>query len=188
MDQSVPRPLVVAIGARAPQIDPGAWIAPTASIVGDVTLASGASVWYGAVLRADTASVMVGHDTNIQDGAVLHADPGYPCQLGDGVTVGHGAVVHGAKVGSGSLVGMGARILNGARIGERCMVAAGALVPEDFDCPPGVLLVGTPAKVRRELNESEFAMLAENAAEYAENAQRHRASLERPRAEPGRGV
>ena len=171
-------PLVVAIEKRTPAVDPDAWVAPTAAVVGAVTLGPGASVWYGAVLRADDEVVTVGRDSNIQDGAVLHADAGFPCRLGDGVTVGHGAIVHGAVIGSGSLVGMGARVLNGARIGERCMIAAGALVPEGFTAPDGVLVIGAPAKVRRDLSVEEFQLLEEAAEEYVANARRHRRCLE----------
>lgn len=184
MEQPVHQPLVIGVGGREPSVDPAAWIAPTASVVGAVTLDAGASVWYGAVLRADDEKVTVGRDTNVQDGAVLHADPGFPCTLGDRVTVGHGAIVHGAAVGGGSLVGMGARVLNGASIGERCMVAAGALVPEGFTAPPGVLVVGAPAKVRRDLRDSEFELLRDTAAEYAANARRHRDRFE---PKPGAG-
>lgn len=178
MDQPLRQPFVTGIGSRTPVIDDDAWVAPTASVVGEVTLAAGASVWYGAVLRADDEVVSVGRDSNVQDGAVLHADPGFPCTLGDRVTVGHGAIVHGATIGSGSLVGMGARVLNGATIGERCMIAAGALVPEGFIAPPGVLVIGAPAKVRRELEESDLDLLRETAEEYAANGRRHRAWLE----------
>lgn len=181
MNHTPRQPLVVAIEARAPAIDPEAWVAPTAAVVGGVTMGPGASVWYGAVVRADDEVVTIGRNTNIQDGAVLHADPGYPCRLGDAVTVGHGAIVHGASIGTGSLVGMGSRVLNGARIGERCIIAAGALVPEGFTAPDGVLIVGAPAKVRRELNDEDFRLLAETAEEYAANARRHRRCLE-----PGR--
>lgn len=184
MDRPLPQAFVTGIESRTPLIDEDAWVAPTASVVGEVSLGAGASVWYGAVLRADEEVVTVGRDTNIQDGAVLHADPGFPCTIGDRVTVGHGAIVHGATVGSGSLVGMGARVLNGATIGERCMIAAGALVPEGFTAPPGVLVVGAPAKVRRELNESDLDLLRETAEEYATNGRRHRAWLEQGTARP----
>lgn len=178
MNDPTREPLVVAIESRTPAIDSEAWVAPTAAIVGAVTLGPGASVWYGAVLRADNEEVTVGRDTNIQDGAVLHADPGFPCRLGDAVTVGHGAIVHGASIGRGSLVGMGARVLNGARIGERCMIAAGALVPEGFTAPDGVLVIGAPAKARRELTADDLRMLEETAEEYAANARRHRRCLQ----------
>ena len=184
MDHPPPHPFVTGIESRNPVIDKDAWVAPTASVVGEVTLGAGASVWYGAVLRADDEVVSVGRDTNVQDGAVLHADPGFPCKLGDGVTVGHGAIVHGATVGSGSLVGMGARVLNGATIGERCMIAAGALVPEGFTAPPGALLLGAPAKVLRELGDSDLELLRETAAEYAANARRHRGWLQQRASSP----
>ncbi len=178
MNHASREPLVVAIENRRPAIDPEAWMAPTAAIVGSVVLGPGSSVWYGAVVRADDEEVMVGRNTNIQDGAILHSDPGYPCRLGDAVTVGHGAIVHGATIGTGSLVGMGSRVLNGARIGERCLIAAGSLVPEGFTAPNGVLVVGSPAKVRRELNDDDLRLLEETAEEYAANAGRHRRWLE----------
>lgn len=174
------QPLIAAIGDRRPAVDPDAWVAPTASVVGAVSLGPGSSVWYGAVLRGDGDDITVGSDTNVQDGAVLHADPGFPCRLGAGVTVGHGAVVHGAAIGSGSLVGMGARVLNGAAIGKDCLVAAGALVPEGFEAPDRSLVVGVPAKVRRELSDDEVADLAVNAEEYVANARRHARSLGQP--------
>ncbi len=178
MDRHQRHAFVTGIESRTPTIDEDAWVAPTASVVGEVSLGAGASVWYGAVLRADDEVVTVGRDSNIQDGAVLHADPGFPCVIGDRVTVGHGAIVHGATIGSGSLVGMGARVLNGATIGERCMIAAGALVPEGFTAPPGVLVIGAPAKVRRELDASDLELLGEAADEYVANGRRHRAWLE----------
>lgn len=178
MTPNAREPLVVAIGTQTPVIHPEAWVAPTASLVGAVALGSGASVWYGAVVRADDADVSVGRDTNIQDAAVLHADPGFPCSLGEAVTVGHGAIVHGASIGSGSLVGMGSTVLNGAEIGQRCIVAAGALVPEGFVAPDGVLVIGAPAKVRRELTADEMRQLEQTARDYAANARRHRRALE----------
>lgn len=174
MDHDAPRPFVSALEGRVPTVDDDAWIAPTASVVGEVSLGAGSSVWYSAVLRADDEVVTVGAGSNVQDGAVLHADPGYPCVLGDGVTVGHGAIVHGATIGAGSLVGMGARVLNGATIGENSLVAAGALVPEGFAVPSGVLVLGAPAKVRRELDEEELGMLRETAEDYVAKARRHR--------------
>ncbi|MGH3384761.1 MAG: gamma carbonic anhydrase family protein [Nocardioidaceae bacterium] len=187
MNRSSHEPLVVAIDDRAPTIDPTAWVAPTASVVGAVTLGPGASVWYGAVVRADDEDVSVGRDSNVQDGAVLHADAGFPCRIGDAVTVGHGAIVHGATIGAGSLVGMGSRVLNGARIGDRCMIAAGALVPAGFTAPDGVLVIGSPAQVRRELGDADLALLVETAAEYAANARRHRRCLEDELSSGGEG-
>ena len=166
-------PLITAVGDRSPTIDDTGWVAPSASIVGAVTLGPGSSVWYGAVLRADGDEIVIGRDSNVQDGAILHADPGFACRVGDGVTIGHGAIVHGARVGSGSLVGMGARLLNGADVGEQCLVAAGALVPEGFSAPDGSLVVGVPARVRRQLERDEIRELAVNAEEYAANARLH---------------
>jgi carbonic anhydrase/acetyltransferase-like protein (isoleucine patch superfamily) len=144
----------VATRLAEPTIDDGAWVAPGAIIVGDVRIARGASVWYGCVLRSDIvdAPIVVGEDTNIQDGSVLHIDFGKPCVVGARVTVGHRAVIHGATVGDGCLVGMGSVVLSGAKIGEGSVVAAGAVVRENFEVPPGVVVAGVPAKVRVELD------------------------------------
>lgn len=177
MTQQSHVPLIAPLDSRVPEIDEGAWVAPMAVVVGAVSVGAGASIWYGAVLRADDEIVSVGRDTNIQDGAVLHADPGYPCRLGDGVTVGHSAVVHGATVGTGTLVGMGSRVLNGAHIGERCLIAAGALVPEGFCAPDGVLILGSPARIRRELTPDELADIARTAEDYRLSARRHREAM-----------
>ncbi|PSK85964.1 carbonic anhydrase/acetyltransferase-like protein (isoleucine patch superfamily) [Murinocardiopsis flavida] len=166
--------LVLPMAGAAPAVPDSAWVAPGAVLVGAVTLGDEASVWYTAVLRADGDAIAVGRGSNVQDGAVLHADPGYPVRIGDDATVGHRAIVHGATVGDGTLIGMGAILLNGAEIGAGCLVAAGSLIPEGFTAPPGVLLVGAPAKVRRELTEEEAADLASNAADYRRNAARHR--------------
>lgn len=168
-------PLVRAIDGAEPKIADSAWVAPGAVVIGAVTLGPETSVWYTAVVRADDAEVRIDQGSNVQDGAVLHADPGLPVHIGTDCTIGHRALVHGATVGSGTLVGMGAIILNGAEIGAGCLVAAGSLIPEGFTAPGGVLLMGAPAKVRRELTPGEAADLAANARDYRRSAARHRA-------------
>ncbi|MFI9823468.1 gamma carbonic anhydrase family protein [Streptomyces sp. NPDC052013] len=166
--------LITGIGGREPKVDPGAFVAPTASVIGDVTLEAGASVWYGAVLRGDVESISVGADANVQDNCTVHADPGFPVRIGARVSVGHNAVVHGATVEDDCLVGMGATVLNGAVIGAGSLVAAQALVPQGMVVPPGSLVAGVPAKVRRELSEEERQGVTLNGTMYAELAKVHR--------------
>ena len=173
-------PLVFGIEQRQPAIDAGAWIAPTATVIGSVTMQTGASIWYGAVIRADDEIITIGRNSNVQDGSVLHADAGFPCIVEDGVTVGHGVIAHGCTIGADSLIGMGSSILNGTRIGKGCLVAAGTLVPEGFESPDDVLILGVPAKVRRALTPEERELLGESAEEYVANARRHRLNLQRP--------
>ncbi|MDV3456898.1 gamma carbonic anhydrase family protein [Sphingomonas sp. HF-S4] len=155
------------LGGQQPQIAPDAWVAPSADLIGDVHLAELASVWFGAVIRADNTPIRVGARTNVQDGAMLHSDPGAPCMLGDDVTVGHHAILHGCTIGDRTLIGMGATILNRAVIGEDCLVGAGALVTEGKTFPPGHLIVGSPAKAIRPLDNMQKAMLKASATLYA---------------------
>ena len=166
-------------GDAFPEVAPSAWVAPGAYVIGDVHLGEESSVWYGAVLRGDTEPIRVGARTNIQDGCVLHADPGYPATVGDDCVVGHNAIVHGCEIESGCLVGMGATILNGAKVGEGSIVAAGAVVPEGKEFPPRSLIVGIPAKRVKDLSEEQTADIARGVREYVERAASHRASLER---------
>jgi carbonic anhydrase/acetyltransferase-like protein (isoleucine patch superfamily) len=151
---------------QTPDIAPDAWAAPNATLVGAVTLASEASVWFGAVLRADGDSITIGAGSNVQDGCVLHADPGFPLRVGAGVSIGHNAVVHGCVVEDGALVGMGAVVLNGARVGAGSLVAAGTVVLEGTDVPPRSLVAGVPGKVRRELSDEEVQGLQGTASRY----------------------
>src|SRR4051812_1784746 len=146
-----------------PDVDPTAYVAPTATLIGRVTVGAGASVWFGAVMRGDTDDLVLGERSNLQDNAVVHADPGSPAIIGAGVSVGHGAVVHGCRIGDGSLIGMNATVLNRAVIGAQSLIAAGAVVLEDTVIPPRSLVAGVPAKVRRELTDDEVAALARNA-------------------------
>jgi carbonic anhydrase/acetyltransferase-like protein (isoleucine patch superfamily) len=144
---------------RRPRIDPSAFVAPGAVVAGDVELGPQASVWFGAVIRGDSDAVRIGARTNIQDGAVLHTDPGKPCVVGEDCVIGHRAVVHACTVGRGSLIGMGAIVLSGAEIGEESLVGAGALVPEGRRHGPRSLLVGSPARLVRELTDEDVERL-----------------------------
>lgn len=166
-------------GDTFPQFSESAWIAPGAYVIGDVYLGEESSVWYGAVLRGDTEPIRIGARTNVQDGCVLHADPGFPAIVGEGCVVGHNAIVHGCEIGDNSLVGMGATILNGAKIGEGSIVAAGAVVPEGREFPPRSLIVGIPAKRVGDVSEEQAADIARGASEYVERAASHRRSLQR---------
>ncbi|MBF6236558.1 gamma carbonic anhydrase family protein [Nocardia otitidiscaviarum] len=164
----------IRLGEHEPQIDESAWIAPNATVAGRVKLGVEVSVWYSAVLRGDMDDISVGERTNIQDGCVLHADPGFPCTVGAGVSVGHNAILHGCTVGDDVLVGMGATVLNGAVIGSGSLIAANALIPEGAQIPPNSLVAGVPGKVRRELGEQELERIKLNAAVYLHNTNLHR--------------
>ena len=153
------------------------FIAPDAHVIGDVTLGEDVGVWFGAVLRGDRDTITVGARTNIQEGAMLHVDPGFPLAIGAGCTIGHHAIVHGCTIGDNTLIGMGATVLNGARIGPNCLVGAGALVTEGKDFPEGSLIIGAPAKAVRQLDEATLAGLKRSAETYVENARRFRGGL-----------
>ena len=168
-----------AINGAEPSFGPGAWAAPSADLVGDVRLGARASVWFGAVLRGDNTPLILGEETNFQDGAVGHSDAGFPLTIGARVTVGHQAILHGCTVADDCLIGMGARILNGASIGPECIVGAGALVTEGKRFERGTLIVGAPARVMRQLTDEERQLLRASAAHYAEKAQRYAAELRR---------
>ena len=173
---NLPRNLLTFDG-KSPQVDPDAWIAPTAMVIGDARLAADSSVFYGAVVRADRTSISLGARSNLQDLVAVHADPGYPAIIGAGVTVGHGAILHGCTIEDGCLIGMGAIILNGAVIGAESLVAAGALVVGGFQVPPRSLVAGSPAKVRRELTADELLANRENADRYVLLARQHRSAV-----------
>ncbi|MEM1025764.1 MAG: gamma carbonic anhydrase family protein [Myxococcota bacterium] len=153
------------------------FVAPDAQVMGKVELGAGASVWYGCVLRGDNEWIRIGDESNVQDGSVLHTDPGCPIDIGARVTVGHKVVLHGCRIGEGSLIGMGSIILNHAEIGPRCIVGAGSLVTERKSFPEGSLVMGTPAKVVRTLRDHELQLLEASALHYVENGRRHRQSL-----------
>ncbi len=160
----------------------GHFVAANATLIGHVILEARASVWFNAVLRGDSEPITIGAGSNVQDGAVMHTDPGYPLTLGEGVTVGHMAMLHGCTVGAHSLIGINAVVLNGARIGQRCLIGAGALIPEGREIPDGSLVIGSPGKVKRALTPEEIDGLRHSAASYVAKAARYRAGL---RAEEG---
>ena len=161
------------IDGIGPTLGHGAWVAPSADLIGDVRLGARASVWFGAVIRADNTPIILGDQTNFQDGAVGHSDPGAPLTIGARVTVGHQAILHGCTVEDEALIGMGARILNGAVIGSQCIVGAGALVTECKQFAPRSLIVGSPARVVRQLTDEQVALLAVSAAHYSDKAARY---------------
>lgn len=164
---------------RVPTLGEGAWAAPSADLIGDVRLGARSSVWFGAVVRADNTPILIGEESNLQDGAVGHSDPGAPLTIGARVTIGHQAVIHGCTIADNCLIGMGARILNGAMLGSGCLVGAGALITEGKSFEEGGLIVGVPARLVRPLNHSEKAAIRLSAAHYAEKAARYAASLQR---------
>lgn len=165
---------------RPNQIHSTAWLAPSAIIVGDVTLAEECSVWFNASLRGDMEAILIGPRTNIQEGAIFHADPGFPAIVGANVTIGHGAIVHGARVGDSAIIGMRATLLNGATIGPNSLVGAGALVTEGKSFPPGVLILGSPAKIVRELTPEEIEHNKVVAAVYVKRARAFRHNITLP--------
>ena len=162
--------LLLDYGASRPEIDPDAWVAPGAVVIGAVRLRARCSVWYGAVVRADGDRIELGEGSNLQDGCVMHTDPGFPLVVGSGVSIGHRAVLHGCTVEDDVLIGMGAVLLNGSRVGRGSLVAAGAVLLEGTAVPPGSLVAGVPGKVRRDLTPDELVSVRDNASGYVERA------------------
>jgi carbonic anhydrase/acetyltransferase-like protein (isoleucine patch superfamily) len=173
---------VYQLGEHRPDIAESAWVAESAQVIGRVTLGEQVSVWFNAVLRGDSEQLSIGDGCNIQDGSVLHADTGFPLRLSENVTVGHQVMLHGCTVGENSLIGIGAVVLNGARIGKNCLVGAGALVTEGKEFPDGSLIVGSPAKVLRELSPQQIEGLRASAVHYMSNAARYAAELKKIKA------
>ena len=163
----------------SPHLAEEAWVAETATVIGNVEMAQGSSVWFGAVVRGDNETIKIGKNTNIQDNSVLHSDPGSPLHIGEGVTVGHKVMLHGCKIGNNSLVGIGATILNGAVIGENCLIGAHALITEGKVIPDGSMVMGAPGKVVRELSPQQIMMLKASADVYVKNSQRFKSGLKR---------
>ncbi len=161
-----PAPQRISFRGSVPSVDPTAWIAPSATVIGAASIGARSGVFYGAVVRADTSTISVGEGSNLQDGVVVHADAGFPATIGSGVSVGHRAVLHGCTVQDHCLIGMGAVVLNGAVVGAGSMVAAGAVVLEGAQIPPGSLVAGIPGKVRRQLTAEEQAGIVGNAERY----------------------
>lgn len=163
--------------ARAETAGDDCWIAPNASLIGRVIVEKDASIWFNAVLRGDNEPIRVGAGANVQDGCVLHTDPGFPLTIGPRVTVGHMVMLHGCTIGAGSLIGIGAIILNGATIGENCLIGAGALIPEGKEIPDGSMVVGAPGKVIRKVGEKEQAVLDGACQSYMDKYKRYRDGL-----------
>jgi len=170
----MPEPLIVPIRGRAPSLHAESWVAPNASLIGQVNLGARASVWYGATLRAEAEPIEIGAGTNIQDGVTIHVDPGFPVRVGANVSVGHNAVLHGCEIEDGCLIGMGAVILNGAKIGAGSLIAASALVPQGFVVPPRSLVAGVPGRTRRDLSDAEVTHNRNNAQVYQALIELHR--------------
>ncbi len=162
-----------------PRLADSAWVADSAQVMGNVELGADCSIWFGAIIRGDTEVIKIGQGTNIQDASVLHADIGMPLTVGDHVTVGHQVMLHGCTIGDGSLIGIGAVVLNGAKIGKGCIVGAGALVTEGKEFADGSMILGSPAKVVRELGAEQQAALKLSALHYVENAHRFRVGLKK---------
>lgn len=165
--------MIGSFGDNSPRVADTAWVADSATVIGDVALADGVGVFYSAVVRGDMATISIGENSNVQDGAVLHADPGMPLTVGERVSIGHNAVLHGCTVGSDVLVGMGATVLNGAVIGDGSLIAANALVPQGMEIPPGSMVAGVPAKIRRELSDAERQSVSGNGLVYVELTKAH---------------
>ena len=170
---------IYALDDRKPVLPPDGryWIAPSATLIGDVVIAEDVGIWFGAVLRGDNERLTIGARSNIQEGVTLHTDAGFPCTIGEDCTVGHNAILHSCTIGNGSLIGMGAIVLNGAKIGAHCLVGAGALVTENKTFPDGMLIVGSPAKAVRELDEKTIAALMSSAERYVANWRRYARGL-----------
>ena len=165
------------IGKLSPVIPKSCFIAPNASVIGNAILDENASVWFNVVIRADTAQVKIGKNSNIQDGSILHVDEGFPITIAQNVTVGHKAMLHGCSIGEGSLIGINAVVLNGAKVGKNCLVGANALVTENMLIPDGSLVLGSPAKVKKPLDEKTKTMMAEGSEHYVQNNHHYKAEL-----------
>ena len=170
---------VYALGDAAPTFpENGAfWIAPGAQVMGNVTLAEDVSIWFNAVLRGDNEPITIGRGSNVQDGAVFHTDPGFPLVVGENVTVGHMALLHGCSVGDGTLVGMGAMVMNGAKVGKGCLIGANAMVTEGKEIPDGSMVLGSPGKIVRTLDEAAIKMIGRGAKVYQDRHRQYRSDL-----------
>ncbi|MFK7744932.1 MAG: gamma carbonic anhydrase family protein [Roseobacter sp.] len=166
-----------ALGAHTPQVHADTWIAPDANLIGQVVLEAGASVWFGATIRADHEEIRIGRGSNVQENCVFHIDDGYPLAIGVDCTIGHKVMLHGCTIGDNSLIGMGATVLNGAKIGKNCLIGAGALITENKVIPDGSLVMGVPGKVVRELDAAGIESLTQSARHYQENMRRFKDEL-----------
>lgn len=167
------------LGDVRPRIDESAYLTDSATVIGDVTLKANSSLWYGVTIRGDTEPITIGENSNIQEGTVMHTDKGYPLTVGDNVTVGHQAMLHGCTIGDGSLIGIQAVVLNGAKIGRNCLVGAGALVTEGKEFPDNSLIIGSPAKAVRTLTDEQLEGLKKSADIYVQRAKNYRQNLKR---------
>jgi len=154
--------------------DDNFWIAPNASVIGDVILERDTSIWFNAILRADNEPITIGEGSNVQDGAIIHTDPGYACNSGKKVTVGHMAMLHGCSIGDGSLIGIGSVVLNGAKIGKNCIIGSKALVTEGMDVPDGSMVLGIPGKIKKTLTEEEQSVVPLGADHYIDNNKKYK--------------
>ena len=165
------------LNAKIPQVDPSAWVAPDANVIGNVILERKTSVWFGATLRGDNELIKIGAGSNIQENVVIHTDIGYPLRIGENCTIGHKVILHGCEIADTSLIGMGAIVLNGAKIGTNCLIGAGALITENKVIPDNSLVVGSPGKVVREVTEEEKKAVAENTKHYQDNWKKYSKSI-----------
>ena len=159
---------------KVPEVDPDAWVAPNASIIGKVKLEKNSSIWFNAVLRGDIELITIGENSNIQDGSVLHTDPGYPLSVGKGVTVGHMVMLHGCQISNDSLIGIGSIILNNAKIGKNCIIGANSLITENKIIPDNSLVVGSPGRVLRKVTEEEIKAIIENGQHYVNTSKKYK--------------
>lgn len=169
--------MIYELDGIAPELAPTAWVAPDANLIGKVILEDGASVWFGSTLRGDNEWIRIGKGSNVQESSILHTDMGFPLTVGENCTIGHRAMLHGCTIGDGSLIGMGATILNGAKIGKGCLIGACALITEGKEIPDGSLVMGSPGRVVRTLDEEAMRRLLRSAEGYQANAERFRAGL-----------
>ncbi|NQZ88465.1 MAG: gamma carbonic anhydrase family protein [Colwellia sp.] len=169
--------MIYQLGELSPKISKSCFIAPNASVIGNVELAENSSIWFNVVIRADLAQVKIGRNSNIQDGCVLHVDEGFPINIAENVTIGHKVMLHGCSIGEGSLVGINAVVLNGAKIGKNCLVGANALVTENMVIPDGSLVLGSPAKVIKQLDEKTKKMIEEGATHYVHSNHKYTKEL-----------
>jgi len=167
------------LDSQTPEVAESAWVADSAQVMGAVKIAADASVWFGCTIRGDTETIEIGQGSNIQDGSVMHADHGKPLKVGKNVTIGHMVMLHGCTIGDESLIGIGAVVLNGARIGKNCLVGAGSLVTEGKDFPDGSMIMGSPAKVVRQLSPEQIEAVRQSGRHYVENAHRFKAGLKK---------
>ena len=161
--------MIYSLGEKTPKVDKDTFVADSAAVIGDVELADGVNIWFGAVLRGDVEKIIIGKNSNIQDNVTVHTDLGIPCVIGENVTVGHNVIIHSCSVGDNTIIGMGSTVLNRTKIGKNCMVGANSLVTHSIPTEDGVLILGSPAKIVRKLSEEEKKHLKDNADHYVEN-------------------